>query len=41
VVSHWQYAGRGLSAGEHVLAAAITGKPLASDEEVITWASSC
>ncbi len=28
VVAHWEYAGRGLSAGEQVIAAALTGVPL-------------
>jgi len=30
VIAHWQYAGRGLSAGDAILAAAITGTPLPS-----------
>ncbi|MGW4643146.1 replication initiator [Sphaerisporangium sp. NPDC004334] len=40
VIAHWEYAGKGLSAGEQVLAAAITGRPMASDEEVSAWPSS-
>ncbi|MEV8636986.1 replication initiator, partial [Streptosporangium sp. NPDC051023] len=30
VISHWEYAGKGLSAGDALLAAALTGTPPAS-----------
>ena len=30
VIAHWQYAGQGLSAGDALLAAAITGVPMPS-----------
>ncbi|WP_433245869.1 replication initiator [Streptosporangium sp. CA-135522] len=32
VISHWEYAGKGLSAGDALLAAALTGKPLAPSQ---------
>ncbi|WP_250563570.1 replication initiator [Sphaerisporangium fuscum] len=40
VVAHWEYAGRGLSAGEQVIASAITGRPFIPEQEVSTWPSS-
>ncbi|MEV7908666.1 replication initiation protein, partial [Streptomyces anulatus] len=35
VISHWEYAGQGLSAGEQLLAAAITGTAVLPPESSI------
>ncbi|GAA3786584.1 hypothetical protein GCM10022226_00850 [Sphaerisporangium flaviroseum] len=40
-ITHWRYAGRGLSAGDAALAAALAGMPSAVDEGVSAWRSSC